>query len=183
MGKCLRRIWHDSEYMGTVWWFYDNTSSNNYSSTLRTDQSGSTVGAQCITKGGEFWNDGGHYEMLANDWPCKPDSKSSEISFHICRTILPWENLIFSNIIAVPASLAMCRELSPVQQMSIASCGIDVAGAQFWVVGINNSASIGNALAILSTVSSVWRTVIVCQIKACDTRIKSPSGDFTRALS
>ena len=92
---------------GNLWMWcndrYDSASSNNYPATLQVDPTGPATGGERIAKGGAFWNDGGHHEMSANHWQWKPGSKSEEIGFRICRTVLPAENLVFANTITAPA--------------------------------------------------------------------------------
>lgn len=85
---------------------YDTCSSNNYPVTLSIDPTGPVTGGQRIAKGGAFWNDGGQHEMSANHWQWGPNTRSEEIGFRICHTVLPSENLWFSNVIMAPASQA-----------------------------------------------------------------------------
>jgi formylglycine-generating enzyme required for sulfatase activity len=123
---------------GNLWMWcndrYDSGSSNNYPATLQIDQTGPATGGERIAKGGAFWNDGGHHEMSANHWQWSPNTKSEEIGFRICRTVLPAENLAFSNVITAPASGATVSgkiSCSAIVQRG----GIGVAGVQFRVDG------------------------------------------------
>jgi|GEM_PF-1925506 formylglycine-generating enzyme required for sulfatase activity len=124
---------------GNLWMWchdrYDTASSNNYPSTPQIDQTGPATGSQRIAKGGAFWNDGGHHEMSANHWQWGPDTKSEEIGFRICRTVLPGENLLFSNVITAPAGGATVSGAIPCSATVHRSGGIGVAGLQFRVDG------------------------------------------------
>jgi len=124
---------------GNLWMWcndrYDSGSSNNYPATLQIDQTGPATGGERIAKGGAFWNDGGHHEMSANHWQWGPNTKSEEIGFRICRTVLPGENLVFSNVITAPASGATVSGLISCSATVQRSGGGDVAGVQFRVDG------------------------------------------------
>jgi formylglycine-generating enzyme required for sulfatase activity len=124
---------------GNLWMWcndrYDGKSTNNYPATPQIDQTGPATGDQRIAKGGAFWNDGGHHEMSANHWQWGPDSKSEEVGFRICRTVLPAEGLAFSNIITAPASLATVAGSVPCSATVFRSGGISVAGVQFRLDG------------------------------------------------
>lgn len=126
---------------GNLWMWcndrYDMASSNNYPATLQIDQTGPGAGGQRIAKGGAFWNDGGHHEMSANHWQWGPDTKSQEIGFRICRTILPTENLAFSNVITSPANLTTVSGTIPFSVTVHGSHGIGIAGVQFRVDGVD----------------------------------------------
>jgi hypothetical protein len=113
----------------------DTASSNNYPATLQIDPTGPATGPQLIAKGGAFWNDGGHHEMSANHWQWKPDSKSEEIGFRICRTVLPAENLVFANAITAPVSGAVVSGATVCSATVQRSGGIGVVGVQFRVDG------------------------------------------------
>ena len=137
---------------------YDTGSSNNYPATLQIDQTGPATGGERIAKGGAFWNDGGHHEMSANHWQWKPDTKSEEIGFRICRTVLPGENLAFSNVITAPASGATVSGTISCSVTVHRSGGIGVAGAQFRVDG----ADIGSEVAGKKDSFSInWDTTTV----------------------
>jgi formylglycine-generating enzyme len=120
---------------GNLWMWcndrYDTGSSNNYPATLQIDPTGPSSGPQRIAKGGAFWNDGGHHEMSANHWQWNSGSKSEEIGFRICRTVLPSENLAFSNVITAPISLATVSGTIDFSVTVHRSGGIHVAGVQF----------------------------------------------------
>jgi hypothetical protein len=124
---------------GNLWMWcndrYDSASSNNYPATLQIDPTGPATGSERIAKGGAFWNDGGHHEMSANHWQWKPGSKSEEIGFRICRTVLPSENLEFSNVITTPVSGATVSGKTPFSATVHRSGGIGVADVQFRVDG------------------------------------------------
>jgi sulfatase modifying factor 1 len=129
------------DMVGNLWMLcidcYDSASSNNYPSTLQIDQTGPATGDERIGKGGAFWNDGGHHEMSANHWQWKPGSKSSEIGFRICRTVLASEKLAFSNVITAPASLATVSGITSCSATVDRSGGVGVAAVQFRVDGVN----------------------------------------------
>jgi formylglycine-generating enzyme required for sulfatase activity len=124
---------------GNLWMWcsdrYDTASSNNYPTTSQIDQTGPTAGSQRIIKGGAFWNDGAHHEMSANHWQGPPTTKSEEVGFRICRTVLPSEKLEFSNVITAPASLASVTGTISCSATVHRSGGIGVAGVQFRVDG------------------------------------------------
>jgi formylglycine-generating enzyme required for sulfatase activity len=124
---------------GNLWMWcndrYDSGSSNNYPATLQIDQTGPATGGERIAKGGAFWNDGGHHEMSANHWQWGPNTKSEEIGFRICRTVLPAENLMFSNVITAPASGATVSGKISFSATVQRGGGIGVAGVQFRVDG------------------------------------------------
>jgi hypothetical protein len=124
---------------GNLWMWcndrYDTASTNNYPATLLIDPTGPATGPQRIAKGGAFWNDGGHHEMSANHWQWKPDSKSEEIGFRICRTVLPAENLVFANAITAPVSGAAGSGSTVCSATVQRSGGIGVVGVQFRVDG------------------------------------------------
>ena len=126
---------------GNLWMWcndrYDSGSSNNYPSTLQIDPTGPATGGERIAKGGAFWNDGGHHEMSANHWQWKPVSKTEEIGFRICRTVLPSENLVFANVITAPAGGAMVSGTIPCTATVNRGGGIGVAGVQFRVDGVD----------------------------------------------
>jgi formylglycine-generating enzyme required for sulfatase activity len=134
---------------GNLWMWcndrYDSTSSNNYPATLQIDQTGPATGGERIAKGGAFWNDGGHHEMSANHWQWKPDSKSEEIGFRICRTVLPAEKLAFANAITAPASGATVSGTIPFSANVQRGGGSGVAGVQFRVDGADVGAEIQTA--------------------------------------
>jgi hypothetical protein len=72
--------------------------------------------------------------MSANHWQWGPNTKSEEIGFRICRTVLPAENLAFSNVITAPASGAtVSGKISC--SATVQRGGIGVAGVQFRVDG------------------------------------------------
>jgi formylglycine-generating enzyme required for sulfatase activity len=124
---------------GNLWMWcndrYDSATSNNYPATLQIDQTGPATGGERIAKGGAFWNDGGHHEMSANHWQWGPNTKSEEIGFRICRTVLPAENLVFSNVITAPASGTTASGTIPCSATVHCGGGIGVAGVQFRVDG------------------------------------------------
>ncbi len=128
---------------GNLWMWcndrYDDASSNNYPATLQIDPTGPAKGDQRIAKGGAFWNDGGHHEMSANHWQWKPSSKSEEIGFRICRTVLPTENLEFSNVITTPVSDATVSGKISCSAIVYRGGGIGIAGVQFRVDGVEIS--------------------------------------------
>jgi Bacterial Ig domain len=123
---------------------YDSSSHDNYPSTPQIDQTGPTNGDQRIAKGGAFWNDGAHHEMSANHWQWDPASTSEEVGFRICRTVLPSENLSFSNVITAPASLATVSGAMPCSADIYRSGGVGVAGVQFRVDGADIGSEIQN---------------------------------------
>jgi formylglycine-generating enzyme required for sulfatase activity len=133
---------------GNLWMWcndrYDTGSSNNYPATLQIDPTGPATGPQRIGKGGAFWNDGGHHEMSANHWQWNPGSKSDEIGFRICRTVLPSENLSFSNVITAPASLATVSGTTPCSAKIYRSGGIGIASVQFRIDGADVGSEIHN---------------------------------------
>jgi formylglycine-generating enzyme required for sulfatase activity len=124
---------------GNLWMWcndrYDSASSNNYPATLQIDQTGPATGGERIAKGGAFWNDGGHHEMSANHWQWNPNTKSEEIGFRICRTVLPSENLAFSNVITAPTADATVSGKISCSATVHRGGGIGVAGVQFRVDG------------------------------------------------
>jgi formylglycine-generating enzyme required for sulfatase activity len=124
---------------GNLWMWchdrHDTASTNNYPSTPQTDPTGPATGGQRIAKGGAFWNDGGHHEMSANHWQWGPDTKSEEVGFRICRTVLPSENLLFSNTITAPAAGAAVSGAISCSAVVQRGGGIGVAGVQFRVDG------------------------------------------------
>jgi formylglycine-generating enzyme required for sulfatase activity len=133
---------------GNLWMWcndrYDTGSSNNYPATLQIDPTGPATGPQRIGKGGAFWNDGGHHEMSANHWQWNPGSKSDEIGFRICRTVLPSESLSFSNVITAPASLATMSGTTPCSAKIYRSGGIGIASVQFRIDGADVGSEIHN---------------------------------------
>jgi formylglycine-generating enzyme required for sulfatase activity len=147
---------------GNLWMWcndrYDTASSNNYPATLQIDPTGPVTGPQRIAKGGAFWNDGGHHEMSANHWQWKPGSKSEEIGFRICRTVLPSENLEFSNVITAPASGATVAGTIPFSATVHRSAGVGVAGIQFRVDGVDIG---GEQHSKAETYSINWDTTTV----------------------
>lgn len=147
---------------GNLWMWcndrYDSASSNNYPATLQIDPTGPATGGERIAKGGAFWNDGGHHEMSANHWQWKPGSKSEEIGFRICRTVLPSENLAFSNVITAPVSGATVSCKTPFSATVHRSGGIGVAGVQFRVDGADIG---GEAHSQADTYSINWDTTTV----------------------
>ncbi|HEV2692210.1 MAG TPA: SUMF1/EgtB/PvdO family nonheme iron enzyme [Verrucomicrobiae bacterium] len=126
---------------GNLWMWcqdrYDTGSSNNYPATLSIDPTGPVTGGQRIAKGGAFWNDGGHHEMSANHWQWGPNSRSEEIGFRICRTVMPSENLSFSNVITAPARQATVSGTTSCAATVHRSGGIEVAGVQYRVDGVD----------------------------------------------
>jgi hypothetical protein len=133
---------------GNLWMWcndrYDTGSSNNYPATLQIDPTGPATGPQRIGKGGAFWNDGGHHEMSANHWQWNPGSKSDEIGFRICRTVLPSEELSFSNLITAPASLATVSGAIHCSAEIYRSDGIGVASVQFRIDGADVGSEMHN---------------------------------------
>jgi formylglycine-generating enzyme required for sulfatase activity len=147
---------------GNLWMWcndrYDSGSSNNYPAILQIDQTGPATGGERIAKGGAFWNDGGHHEMSANHWQWGPNTKSEEIGFRICRTVLPAENLVFSNVITAPASGATVSGTISCSATVHRGGGIGVAGLQFRVDG----ADIGSELHSKAESNSInWDTTTV----------------------
>jgi hypothetical protein len=134
---------------GNLWMWcndrYDSAGSNNYPATLQIDPAGPATGPERIAKGGAFWNDGGHHEMSANHWQWKPDTKSEQIGFRICRTVLPSENLEFSNVITAPASGATVSGTIPCSATVHRSGGVGVAGVQFRVDGVDVGSELSSA--------------------------------------
>jgi formylglycine-generating enzyme len=114
---------------------HDTGSSNNYPATLSIDPTGPATGGQRIAKGGAFWNDGGHHEMSANHWQWGSNTRSEEIGFRICRTVLPSENLWFSNVITAPASQATVSGTVSCAVTIHRSGDIGVAGVQYRIDG------------------------------------------------
>jgi sulfatase modifying factor 1 len=150
------------DMVGNVWeWCndrYDGNSTNDYPSGLQIDQTGPATGGERIAKGGAFWNDGGHHEMSANHWQWNPGSRSEEVGFRICRTVLPSENLEFSNVITAPTRSAAVWGANVSGTVSCSanvhrSGGVGVAGVQFRVDGIN----IGSEI-LQSPYSIIWDT-------------------------
>jgi formylglycine-generating enzyme required for sulfatase activity len=133
---------------GNLWMWcndrYDTASSNNYPATLQIDPTGPATGGQRIAKGGAFWNDGGHHEMSANHWQWGPETKSEEIGFRICRTVLPAENLAFLTVITAPASGATVTGKIACSA-TVQRGGIGVAGVQFRVDGADIGSEIQTA--------------------------------------
>lgn len=134
---------------GNLWMWcndrYDSASSNNYPATLQVDPTGPATGGERIAKGGAFWNDGGHHEMSANHWQWKPGSKSEEIGFRICRTVLPAENLVFANTITAPASRATVSGTIACSATVQRSGGVGVVGVQFRLDGADIGSELHNA--------------------------------------
>jgi formylglycine-generating enzyme required for sulfatase activity len=134
---------------GNLWMWcndrYDTASSNNYPATLQIDPTGPATGGQRIAKGGAFWNDGGHHEMSANHWQWGPETKSEEIGFRICRTVLPAEKLVFSNVINDPTASATVAGTIAFSASVQRSGGIGVAGVQFRVDGADIGSEIQTA--------------------------------------
>ncbi len=128
---------------GNLWMWchdrYDSGSSNNYPATPQTDQTGPATGGERIAKGGAFWNDGGHHEMSANHWQWGPDTKSEEIGFRICRTVLPAEKLELASVITAPASGATVSGKISCSATVQHGGGSSVAGVQFRVDGVEIS--------------------------------------------
>ena len=126
---------------GNLWMWcqdrHDSRSTNNYPSTLQIDPTGPAEGGERIAKGGVFWNDGGHHEMSANHWQWGPDTKSEEIGFRICRTVLPSENLVFANVITAPAGQTKVSGTVPCSATVQRGGGVGVAGVQFRVDGVD----------------------------------------------
>jgi hypothetical protein len=147
---------------GNLWMWcndrYDSASSNNYPATLQIDPTGPATGGERIAKGGAFWNDGGHHEMSANHWQWKPSSRSEEIGFRICRTVLPAEKLVFSNVITTPVSGATVSGKTPFSTTVHHSGGISVAGVQFRVDGADIG---GEVHSKAETYSINWDTTTV----------------------
>jgi len=143
---------------GNLWMWcndrYDSGSSNNYPATLQIDQTGPATGGERIAKGGAFWNDGGHHEMSANHWQWGPNTKSEEIGFRICRTVLPGENLVFSNVIKAPASGATVSGkisfscLAIIERRGGLTTG--AAGVQFRVDGADIGSEVRSKLPLFS---------------------------------
>lgn len=147
---------------GNLWMWcndrYDARSTNNYPATLQIDQTGPATGGERIAKGGAFWNDGGHHEMSANHWQWGPDTKSEEVGFRICRTVLPSENLAFSNVITAPASGEAVSGTTTCSATVHHSGGVGVAGVQFRVDGVD----IGSEMSGKSgSYSANWDTTTV----------------------
>jgi len=134
---------------GNLWMWcndrYGTASGNNYPATLQIDPTGPPTGGQRIAKGGAFWNDGGHHEMSANHWQWGPETKSEEIGFRICRTILPAEKLVFSNVIKAPTAGATVAGTIAFSASVQRSGGIGLAGVQFRVDGADIGSEIQTA--------------------------------------
>jgi len=145
---------------GNLWMWcqdrHDTHSTNNYPATPQVDPTGPATGGEHIAKGGAFWNDAGHHEMSANHWQWGPDTRSEEIGFRICRTVLPSEHLEFSNVIIAPAALGTVSGTIPVAATVHRGGGVSVAGVQFRVDGADLGAEVPRA-----PYTTTWNTTTV----------------------